>query len=83
MTRNISKFCRRQQKSKNTKKYCINGFPYWFSISISICRDSLLSGIQFKKLREYVIGWKPITELIHATDVPRIKEDVGNQRAQI
>ena len=26
------------------------------------------------------MGLKPITDLIHATDVPRIKEDVGNQR---
>ena len=39
-----------------------------------------LSGTQFKKLREYIMGWKPITELIHAKDVPKIKEDVGIQR---
>ena len=42
MTRKILKFCRRQQKSKKTKKVCINFFPYSFSISISICGDSLL-----------------------------------------
>ena len=39
-----------------------------------------LSGTQFRTLREYVMGWRPLNELTNAKGVPRIKEDVGIQR---
>ena len=37
-----------------------------------------LSGSLFKEMREYIMWWRPIKDLIHTKDVRRIKEDVGN-----
>ena len=36
-----------------------------------------LVGSLFIKLHEYVMGWKPIDDLITPLDATRIKEDVG------
>ena len=35
-----------------------------------------LMGALFIKLREYVLGWKPIEDLIISSNNSRIKEDV-------